>query len=81
MMNKTALVTGAGQGLGLSFVKELLSRGYFVAALEFKIGEELKALSCENLQIIECDVSNAEQVKKAGKELRAEELNIIIKIF
>ncbi len=77
-MNKAALVTGAGQGLGLSFTKELLSRGYFVAALEFKISDELRELQCENLQIIECDVSSAEAVAEAGRVLKADSLNLII---
>ena len=77
-MSKTALVTGAGQGLGLSFTKELLSRGYFVAALEFKVSDELRALECDNLQIIECDVSSPESVANAGKVMKAESLNLII---
>ncbi len=77
-MNKAALVTGAGQGLGLSFTKELLSRGYFVAALEFKISDELRELKCDNLQIIPCDVSNGTEVAAAGKALKTDHLNLII---
>lgn len=47
-MNKTVLVTGTSQGLGLAFCKELISRGYKVIALDLKRSNELLALEGEN---------------------------------
>lgn len=78
MNKKAALVTGCSQGLGLAFCKELLKRGYFVAALDFKISDELRALECDALQIIECDVSSAESVENAVRIMKAEKLELII---
>ena len=78
MTKKNALVTGASQGLGLSFCKELISRGYVVAALDFKISDELNSLKSENLQIIECDVSNDESVEDAANVFSAQSLDLIV---
>ncbi len=76
-MKKYALVTGASQGLGLSLCAELLKRGYFVAALSRTISKDLKSLEGDSLQIIQCDVSDAKSVEQAGKELKADKLDII----
>lgn len=77
-MSKAALVTGASQGLGLEFCKELIARGYFVAALDLRISEELKALEGDALQIIECDVACDASVKKAEEAMSAQSLDLII---
>lgn len=77
-MNKTVLVTGTSQGLGLAFCKELISRGYKVIALDLKRSNELLALEGDMLQFVECDISDLESVKRAGKSADAETLDYII---
>lgn len=78
MNKKTALVTGASQGLGLALCKELISREYDVAALDIKASYELKALKSNALQIIECDIASNEAVYQAGQALQLDRLNLII---
>lgn len=78
MNKKAALVTGASQGLGLSYCKELLSRGYFVAALDLRISDELKELEGESLQTIVCDITDGDSVKKAAQTLQADKLDLIV---
>lgn len=68
LAGKVAIVTGAGQGLGLSFAKALAKEGAKITIAEFntetgaKAVEELKAMGVEAL-FVQCDVSNEEQVK------------------
>ncbi len=76
-MCKSALVTGASQGLGLCLCNELLDRGYFVVALDFKISEELKSLESDSLQIIKCDISRDRDVLNAKEICKAKKLDII----
>lgn len=58
-----ALVTGGCSGLGLSFTKELLNRGYEVIAIYNSSEESANKLSNEfsNLKCIKCDIRD-EQV-------------------
>lgn len=56
-----AVVTGAGRGLGLAFVNELIGRGYTVVAVVRTIAHvrELFKLSPEHILPLRCDVSEA----------------------
>ncbi len=74
---KTALVTGASQGLGLSLCTELLKRNYTVIALDCRISNELKALESDSLQIIKCDISNDYDVQNAKEACKVNSLDII----
>ncbi len=76
-MNKTALVTGASQGLGLCLCRELIASGYSVFALDLRIGDELKSLASDKFKIIECDVSNGVSVENAKSQVSVESLDII----
>ncbi len=77
MRIKSALVTGASQGLGLSLCKLLLNRGCSVVALDYKISDELRALAGESLQIIRCDISNDEDVETARAECGLDSLDTV----
>lgn len=77
-MNKTALVTGASNGLGFCLCKELLNRKYNVVALDYKISEELMALESKKLQIIQCDLSSDSDVINAKMECKVSKFDIII---
>ena len=76
-MNKTALVTGASQGLGLCLCQALLKREYFVTALDIRLSGELKSLEGRSLQAIECDISDDDAVAAAGKVCLAKSLDIL----
>ena len=68
LKGKVAIVTGAGQGLGLSYAKALAREGAKVTIAEFnaetgeQAAEELRAMGAEAL-FVQCDVSNEEHVK------------------
>ena len=61
-----ALVTGGCSGLGLSFTKELLSRGYEVIAIYNSSEDSANKLSNEfnNLKCIKCDIRDELRLKE-----------------
>lgn len=61
-----ALVTGGCSGLGLSFTKELLSRGYEVIAIYNSSEDSANKLSSEfnNLKCIKCDIRDELRLKE-----------------
>lgn len=65
---KVAIITGAGQGLGLAYAKAFAKEGAKVTIAEFnnetgvQAVEQLKSLGAEAI-FVQCDVSNEEQVK------------------
>lgn len=63
---KYALVTGAYGGMGYSTVKELVSHGYTVFALDKKVKEKE-----DNVVPIEVDVTDAKSVKSAFRSVCA----------
>ncbi len=64
-MNKTVVITGASQGLGLALAKEGINRGYTVFALDINISNELNELNGCHTYI--CDVTSYESVQNAKK--------------
>jgi NAD(P)-dependent dehydrogenase (short-subunit alcohol dehydrogenase family) len=62
----TAVVTGAGSGIGLEVVKGLKAQGATVFGLDIQEG----AMS-EYAQYIKCDVGNSESVKSAFAQIAA----------
>lgn len=71
----TVLVVGASRGLGLEFVKQLLSKGSYVLAT-YRGSEppkELKNLepsSSGRLQLVECDVASGESIQAAAESMK-----------
>lgn len=57
---KNIIVAGANQGIGYYMVRQLLSDGYNVTALDLEL-DNLKALN-GNIMPLVCDVSDAQQV-------------------
>ena len=73
-MQKTAIVTGAGKGLGLEFTKQLLASEYKVIATARKV-ENYPALvtdseSNNNLDLMNLDVSSEESIKAFADSLK-----------
>ncbi len=63
-MNKVALIIGAGQGISLSFAKELVSAGYTVA-LASRDMEKLKPLALSiGAQAFKVDASSIDDIQK-----------------
>jgi 3-oxoacyl-[acyl-carrier protein] reductase len=67
---KTAVVTGAGQGIGLGIAKKLAQNGCNVIIVDLnedsanRVAEELAGLNVQT-QAIRCDVSNKDDVNNA----------------
>ncbi|MFD1341316.1 SDR family oxidoreductase [Litorisediminicola beolgyonensis] len=53
---RTALVTGAGRGIGLGVTRALLEAGWQVAALDLEFGAEAESIAAA--QQVTCDVSD-----------------------
>lgn len=65
-MSKVALITGGTSGIGLATVMKFLSEGYKVIAVgvnENDFPQIKKEINNSNLQVMNCDVSNRDEVK------------------
>lgn len=77
-MNKTVVVTGAGQGLGFSIVKEALKRKYNVLALELSNFTELNKLHNDNLTVKKCDVTDYNDCIDAANALQLASVDLLV---
>ena len=68
-MSKYAVITGTSQGLGLELVREGMRRDYIVFALDRSISEELRQLSGDNIYILNCDISDENQIEICFKNI------------
>jgi NAD(P)-dependent dehydrogenase (short-subunit alcohol dehydrogenase family) len=83
---KTALITGANQGLGFETAKQLAKLGYFVymgcrdksKGIEAK--QKLNELGLNDVEFIEIDVTNINSIKSARQilESKTEKLDVLI---
>ena len=73
-----ALVTGGCSGLGASFTKELLNRGYKVYALYNSSDEAASKMMNEysRLECIKCDIRDEESVSKIISKI--EKIDLVI---
>jgi len=60
-----AVVTGGCKGLGLSFTKELVRRGYHVYALYNSSIHAAESLASDDITTIHCDITNEEEIIKS----------------
>lgn len=74
-MNKVALVTGSGRGLGRSIAIELAKNGYDIIInynnsedRALKVKEEVEKYDVKAL-LVKCDISNEEEVKSMVNEI------------
>ena len=77
-MNKTVVVTGAGQGLGFSLVQEALKRKYNVLALELSNFTELNKLHNDNLTVKKCDVTDYNDCVDAANALQLASVDLLV---
>lgn len=68
---KTALVTGAGRGIGRALLNELLARNYQVLAIVRSSAhvEELNLLEPNRAQAVLCDVTQSDAEEKISAEI------------
>lgn len=83
---KTALITGANQGLGFETAKQLAELGYYVyigcrnKSKGNSAIEKLKELGFSNVELIEIDVTNINSIKLARQtlETKIQKLDLLI---
>jgi NAD(P)-dependent dehydrogenase (short-subunit alcohol dehydrogenase family) len=80
---RSVLITGAGRGLGLEFVRQHLSDGWHVYATCHKAvnAGQLKTLRSNGrgqIHIFEMDVTDAAQVKTVAEQLKGKPLDVLI---
>jgi len=72
-MNKTAVITGAGTGVGAATAIALSNEGWRVALLGRRREPlDIVAAQCRNALVVPCDVGDAAQVEAMGKKVLAE---------
>jgi len=71
----TAIVTGAGSGIGLEVARKLSDQGAKVFGFDLRAGE-MGALAT----FIECDIANPDSVKKAFAEFASQSKTLDILI-
>lgn len=83
---KTVLITGANKGIGFETAKQLAQLGYFVyiGSRDKQNGmnavRKLKASGITNVDTLEIDITNADSVETARKELesKVQQLDVLI---
>lgn len=79
MKAKTWVVTGCSRGIGLGFVKELLSREQRVFGVTRSGSAELKQREQDkNLTVIKCDLSKEGQEKIVSEALEGQAIDVLI---
>jgi hypothetical protein len=73
--DSTVLIAGASRGLGLEFVRQILTKGSYVLATYRgqkppKELSDLMASSSGRLQLIECDVASNESIRAAAESMK-----------
>lgn len=72
-MNKTAVITGAGTGVGAATAIALSNEGWRVALLGRRREPlDVVAAQCLNALVVPCDVGDSAQVEAMGKKVLAE---------
>ena len=68
-MRKSAVVTGCSYGLGLEIADRLIDEGYFVYGISRSQPPQKLYSYPDTFQWVECDISNADEVKVAFKHI------------
>jgi len=70
-MAKTAIVTGASQGIGAGIVKEFLARGYNVVATARKMTQSAEISPGKQLALVDGDIGEPETAAKIVEAARS----------
>ena len=81
-LKKTAVITGASEGIGAALVNELLQNNYKVFALSrnFKKLSKLKSFNSKyknDLKVFSADVTNSSQLLSVAKKIHSLDLLIL----
>ncbi|MFO7871728.1 MAG: 3-ketoacyl-ACP reductase [Kiritimatiellia bacterium] len=85
-MNKTALVTGAGRGIGLAIARAIAAEGYNIAVCdvheENTVEEALKSIESQGTEVLycRCDVTERAARENMLKDIenRFKQLNVLV---
>ena len=75
-MTKRVLITGAGSGIGLSFVQAYKAQGFEVLACARVASDELKSVGVEVIENI--DVTQLQAIETLAKAVNGRAINILI---
>lgn len=79
MTKKTAVVTGANTGIGLSITKLFMDKGYEVFAIYHRDNNNLVEMDQKNLKMFPCELSDISEVKDlANKILQLSDVDILV---
>ena len=70
-MSKTVVVTGAGRGLGLAIVEELLDAGYRVIGVSRTHTDEVKQIASKKFGFISYDFTDLDGIHQLSKDIFA----------
>ncbi|KAF2726683.1 NAD(P)-binding protein [Polyplosphaeria fusca] len=73
----TALVTGANSGIGNALAHILIKEGYRVIGADIIIGEHMKDLGCETIQL---DVASPESIKALAEKVGGEPIDLLLNV-
>jgi NADP-dependent 3-hydroxy acid dehydrogenase YdfG len=84
-MKKSAVITGAGSGVGRAIALQLAQQGWRIALIGRRVEPleetaQLSKLSVENFMIASCDIGNADAVAEMGKNVLAQfgEIEVLV---
>jgi len=72
MINKIAVITGFGSGLGENLAFKFIDKAYKVIGLSRTISENNTRTNHENIIQMKCDVSDSKMVSNVFEEIRIE---------
>ncbi|KAF2185161.1 short-chain alcohol dehydrogenase-like protein [Zopfia rhizophila CBS 207.26] len=73
----TVIVTGANSGIGQAFAQILVKEGYKVIAADITIGDPIKSLGCENIQL---DVASPESIQSFKSQVGDQPVDLLLNI-
>ncbi|OCK75487.1 short-chain alcohol dehydrogenase-like protein [Lepidopterella palustris CBS 459.81] len=73
----SAVVTGANAGIGHAFAQILVKEGYDVLAADINVGEGLKGLGCE---IVQLDVSSPASIQAFKHQVKDRPVDLLLNI-
>lgn len=73
----TAVVTGANSGIGHAFAQILVKEGYEVVAADLHVGDKIKSLGCQTVQL---DVTSTSSIGAFKKQFQNRKLDLLLNI-
>ena len=78
LSNKSIFITGANSGIGFQLTKKFLELNNKVYAIFRENSDNLTKLKNDNLKIIQCDLSNLDNIDQIKQFIQNKDINILI---